>query len=404
MVRGNIAFNFGSGGVGVFVIDKVSTYHNTFYKMTQQLSGSQGNVLTFYRPSNQTNNTIDNLIANTIIQDYGLINDAIYVQSGSGVSQTKNLGYLAGTEASYVSTSDPLFISPTAPTRNFRLNAGSPAINTGTNIATVTSASSSGTTFNISDGLLFIDGWGMVDGDTVTVGGTTTHITAISGNAVTVANSVTWTLGAPIYWGTDTTPDIGALPYGSTELTAAVMQQVGTVYTVVATGDARGVWFYADGIPNYWDNSSPYTFTNASTVTAKVYALNAQASPIVTATAEVAPTLTAIVDQSLAKNGTLALTLAMSDDVTASASLEVTAASANHTLMDDEDCVVAWNGSAWVLTMSPNINQIGTSVVTVRSTDEGGLYSERTFTLSVNDVPFPNQTGASPKAFNRRAR
>ena len=51
------------------------------------------------------------------------------------------------------------------------------------------------------------------------------------------------------------------------------------------TGDARGVWFYVNGIPTTWDATSPYSATIASgTVTAKAYALYAQSEPVVTAT------------------------------------------------------------------------------------------------------------------------
>jgi hypothetical protein len=199
------------------------------------------------------------------------------------VKATHNLGYLSGSEASYVSTSNPLFVN--ASSQNFRLQAGSPAINAGTNIAWVTSAAGSGTTFNINDGQLFIDGWGIAEGDVITVGGTTTRISSISGDSVTVATSVTWTNGMPVYWGTDTSPDIGAFPYGSTELTGATMTQNGTTYTVSPTGDARGVWFYVDGIPTIWDYEVPYTATiPGGVVTAKAYALWAQQNPVVFAT------------------------------------------------------------------------------------------------------------------------
>jgi hypothetical protein len=123
-----------------------------------------------------------------------------------------------------------------------------------------------------------------VDGDTITVGGTTTRITAISGNTLTVADSVTWTAGAPVYWGNAARADIGALPFGSKELTAATLTQQGTTYTVTPDGDTRGVWFYVDGVPTTWDATPPYTITAASgDVTARAYALYAQAKPVIVA-------------------------------------------------------------------------------------------------------------------------
>ena len=273
LIRGNVGYNIGGGGIGVIGTDKVSTYNNTFHELCAAIIGG---VFVWYREP-----TYGGMVANTIISDDRLGTDAIYVDSGHQVKVTHNLGYLAGTDASYVSTSNPLFIDPVR--RNFRLQAGSPAINAGTNIVWVTSASGSGTTFNINDGQLFIDGWDMVEGDVITVGGTTTRITRIIGNAVTVANSVTWTSGTPVYWGI-ANKDLGAFPYGSRDLTGATLTQNGTTYTVTPTGDARGVWFYVDGIPTVWDTTVPFTATIPNgVVTAKAYALYAQEKPVVIA-------------------------------------------------------------------------------------------------------------------------
>ena len=280
MHRGNIAFNFGNGGIGARGTDKVVGYNNTFYKLSQ---ASAGTAHTWYESG--ADYAVDGMCANSIIYDDGLGTDALVVQSGgNSATLTHNLGHLAGTESSYVSTNDPLFVS--AATTNFFLQAASPAIDAGTNVVSVTTADASGTTFDVSDGDFLRDGYGKVDGDTITVGGTTTRITSIATNTVTVADSVTWTNGMAVYWGTDTTPDIGALPYGSTKLTAATISNSGTTYTVLVSGDARGVWFYVDGIPTTWDADSPYSAVIGSgTVSAKAYALYAQTDPVVTATA-----------------------------------------------------------------------------------------------------------------------
>ena len=118
----------------------------------------------------------------------------------------------------------------------------------------------------------------------ITVGTTTTRITRIVDNTVTVADSVTWSNGTPVYWGAGANKDIGAFPYGSRDLTGATLSQNGTTYTVNPTGDARGVWFYVDGIPAVWDATAPFTATIASgVVTAKAYALYAQKNPVVLA-------------------------------------------------------------------------------------------------------------------------
>jgi hypothetical protein len=271
LIRGNVGYNIGGGGIGNIGTVRMMTYNNTFPRVPE----FGGAVWNWYREP-----TVGGMVANSMIADDGQCTDAIYIDSGQQVINMRNLGYLAGSESSYVSTSNPQLIDPAS--LNFRLQAGSPAINAGTNITWVTSGAGSGTTFNITDGYLFIDGWGIVDGDVITVGGTTTRITRIVGNAVTVADSVTWSSGTPVYWGAGGNKDIGAFPYGSRDLTGATLTQNSTTYTVSPTGDARGVWFYVDGIPAIWDGTAPFTATIANgVVTARAYALYAQKNPVV---------------------------------------------------------------------------------------------------------------------------
>jgi hypothetical protein len=278
IIRGNTGFRTNNGAIGVIGTDKVLSYHNSFYDLN--CPNTSDNPFIYYsQPST------GNVFSNNIISGVGNSTDAIAVLNGSSLTQANNIGHNAGTESGYVSTSDPLYVDPTTPARNLRLQSGSPSINAGAAVTTVSSSDGSGTTFNVANGDLFCDGYGIVDGDRITVGGTTTRITGISSNAVTVADSVTWTNGMAVYWGTDTTPDIGAFPFASAALSAATMTQSGTTYTVTPTGDARGVWFYVNGIPTTWDSSAPYQATIASgTVTAKAYALYAQAEPVVSAT------------------------------------------------------------------------------------------------------------------------
>lgn len=279
LVRGEVAFNIGDGFSGGFGTDNLSHYNNTAYQMGRGINGA----VFYYNAAGDLNT----LVYNNIISDDGIIVSGGAIQlAGTGSAAANNLGFNAGTEASYVSTSDPLFVNPASGTRDFHLQAGSPAIDAGkADIITITSGNGSGTSFDVNNGKLLCDGKGIAEGDIITTGGTTTRITGISGNTVTVADSVTWTTGQNVYWGTDTTPDIGAYPFGSAALTAATISQNGTTYTVTPTGDCRGVFFYVDGKPSTWDYTPPYQITSSGTVTAQAAALFAQNPPLVTATA-----------------------------------------------------------------------------------------------------------------------
>lgn len=287
--RGNIGFNYGAVYFQNYSMHRTMLYNNTAFKVAQT---NANGVIFFHKSPTNPNYPFGGLVANQIIYDHGLCantaNNTIAIDVGCTPIVTNNLGYLAGSEPSYVSTSDPLFVSTNPSSLDFHLQAGSPARGTGIPIISITSGNGSGTTFAVNDPQSLCDGWGMVDGDTVTIGATTTTISAINwGNSnVTVAASVTWTNGQAVHWGKYAQEDIGALPYGSTALTAATISQAGSTYTVTPTGDARGVWFYVDGIPTTWVSTPPYQATIASgAVTAKAYALYAQASPVVAATA-----------------------------------------------------------------------------------------------------------------------
>jgi hypothetical protein len=290
VIRGNVGFNLGESGVGVLSTDHVVCYNNDLYAISVDgtANSTYGSCYAFYKQSTSSDYSLNNMVANCIIHTTSdSVGSPIWIDTGSSATKTHNLGFNTYFDSSFVSTNDPKFIDPSTNKRNFRLQAGSPAIGAGTNVIWVTSAGGTGTSFAVNDSQLLCDGWGLVEGDRITTGGSTTTVTNISlgNNTLYVRDSVTWTNLQSVYWGTDVGPTIGALPYGSTQLTAAAMFQSGSSYTVTTSGDARGVWFYVDGIPTTWISPAPFTanITNG-VVTAKAYALYAQANPVVTAT------------------------------------------------------------------------------------------------------------------------
>lgn len=112
----------------------------------------------------------------------------------------------------------------------------------------------------------------LVIGDMVTIGSTPARVQSISGNTLTLDRSITWSANAPVYWGTDTTPDIGAYPYLSGGYNYNVNisshsngESVSGVESITASINnpevVRHVVFFVNGVPTSVDNQTPYTFS-----------------------------------------------------------------------------------------------------------------------------------------------
>ena len=110
-----------------------------------------------------------------------------------------------------------------------------------------------------------------------------------------------------------------------------------------------------------------------------------------TATPDPAPTITAILDQTILEDGnTGSLAFTVGDDFLPPEDLIVEARSSNPTLVPVENIVLGGTGAQRTAVVTPAANQFGTATITIRVTDDEELSFERTFTLtvtSVNDVP-----------------
>ena len=111
---------------------------------------------------------------------------------------------------------------------NLRLQSGSPCINNGAFLTTITSETGSGTSFVVDDAGYFMDGWGIIDGDTIQLEGQT--VTAVitgvdyDTNTITVDTSLSWTQGIGValpYM--DSAPDQGVYEYDSVTPAKLVM-------------------------------------------------------------------------------------------------------------------------------------------------------------------------------------
>ncbi len=115
----------------------------------------------------------------------------------------------------------------------------------------------------------------MVVGDTITVGTDVVTIASISKDAITVTSQFTWVDGEPVYFGSDTTPDIGAYPYNADGYTlSATYTKAGGTATVRPLDErlVRFVVCYEDGVPTTVDNASPYSCSvGGGTLDVRVY-------------------------------------------------------------------------------------------------------------------------------------
>lgn len=129
---------------------------------------------------------------------------------------------------------------------DYHLTTGSPAIDAGVFLTTITSASGSSTTFNVGDANYFYAGLTAaghtIPGDTIQLQGqtNTVTITSISGNTLTVNSSVTWTNGQGValsYSGS--APDVGAFEFMTSQPTTNLIP-AGAVYDVAGRYYLRG--------------------------------------------------------------------------------------------------------------------------------------------------------------------
>lgn len=173
-------------------------------------------------------------VVNDVFADSFKSGSEVFYAGGTGWRHANNLAYTAScapsctfaspfsTETGRVTNQDPKFVNGTS---NWHLQVGSPALNAGAHLTTVTSTTGSGTSFTVANADYFQDGLGLpaafgVQADWIKVGSTTVQIASISGNTITVVSSISWTngdtvdlykdsSGTVVPWGTGT-PHIGA--------------------------------------------------------------------------------------------------------------------------------------------------------------------------------------------------
>ena len=175
----------------------------------------------------------------------------------------------------------------------------------------------------------------------------------------------------------------------------------GTTYTITASAGAGGsispsgaVLVNAGGNQTFTISpNSGYTIANVTVDGGGVGSLSSYPFANVTATHTIAatfaatvntpPTISTVVNQNLTVNSaTAALAFTVGDTETAAASLTVTAASSNTTLVPNANIVLGGSGTNRTVSVTPATNLTGTATITLTVSD-GALTGVSSFTVTV---------------------
>jgi hypothetical protein len=289
IIRGNVGIRFGSYVAMFGAADYTRMYNNTFVDFAYNQAKPWNTVGYSFEPRGTTddpstnNHNFNNIYYNVCRTNGYIISVAA---GGCTVEASHNAAEGSGSHPSCSVTSNINFSNYAGD--NLMLSSSSACIDAGKAMTSVVSASGSGSLVEVGDAGFFSDGYGVVEGDRITIGtNEPARVVSITGNAITVDRSISWNQGDEVYWRKqDTSPDIGAYELGDQRLTRAVLTNAGNVYSVATSGDARFVIFYRDGAQVATDFEPPYAVTvSGGTVTAKAYALHAQSNPVVDAAA-----------------------------------------------------------------------------------------------------------------------
>jgi hypothetical protein len=200
---------------------------NYIYNNTLAFNGFNLTYTSTGTPTNISYPLWQNSVALVHTSNNSLVNNLAYANFNNNTVFLDGLSVDASRCVNNFSNIDPLFVNTDNTggesvliLPNCTLQPGSPAIDAGTWLTTITSPSGSGTSFTVADAHYFFAGLTAasrtIPGDTLQLQGqtVTTAITSISGNTITVSSPLTWTSGqglALAYGGS--APDVGAYEY-----------------------------------------------------------------------------------------------------------------------------------------------------------------------------------------------
>ncbi len=302
VLRNNIWLNHGSYTYGFSgsYLNYLKIYNDTAVYAQQYTGHASTNTGTYNQGAYQSYKN------NIFVQQWGsAVSTAVfYSNTNTGHDSDYNIWYDTGGNISYGSTirnelnskrnTNPLFVD-TAQSL-FNLQSNSPARNAGGPLTFVISPSGSGSTFEVRDATYFRGddsslhqyGGNLVVGDTITVGSDVLTVLAINGNTITVASPFSWIQEDPVFYGSSTTPDMGALPHRAHYTLSGTWSKTNDTVEVFPNDADLVRWaiVYEDGIPRGVANSSPFRVEGIGNgnITVKLFHRYASAEPIVEAT------------------------------------------------------------------------------------------------------------------------
>lgn len=296
--RRNVVHHNGGGGQGVFAFASVYMAHDMYLDMQIDVADANENA------SMYINTTPDPQIKNSMfVNGWSTLttNAPVHnVESGAisaynlawDTTRVAKMGYCCVFNASgtNIKTQEPLFANYAAD--NFFPTSSSPARNAAGPLATVV-GSGTGTTITVAtDGGGFFRGFNatisqyggnVASGDVITIGTDVRRIASISGDDITLTQSLTYANGEGVYLGDNSVDNaIGALPYRASTTLTATYECNGSTCPVTPSDASmvRMVVCFADGLPVEVLIDSPYNCTDPSgTFSARVYKLFASVEP-----------------------------------------------------------------------------------------------------------------------------
>jgi hypothetical protein len=282
--RRNIGYSSAGGAHGVYEYTSTYIVHD-LYAFLQQ-SGSTSFALYIRNSSPRIYNTmfVDawGSASNAQVFDAaGAAHDYNYAWDSNNPSQTY-FGTFP-TETNEITNQDPLFTNYGA--GDFGLGASSPARDTA-GALTTTVGSGTGTAVTVADAGFFRGfesglpqyGGNLAAGDIITIGTDVRRIASISGNVLTVTESLTWANGDGVHYGDNAVDNArGPYPYRSGGFTLSATYSCNGTICTTAPNDAtlvRMVVCYSDRVPYQVVIDSPYICTDTEgTFEARVYPL-----------------------------------------------------------------------------------------------------------------------------------